>query len=292
MRTMVLVCLLLSVAGPAAGTDRIRVTTTLPGLADWAREIGGERVEVRSLLNGLENPHTYEPTISDVKRIAGSRVLIRVGLGLEEWLDGAIENARNIELIVVDASRGVSVIDDGGGHAGEHRGNPHVWLDPDNAVIMCRNIAWALEEADPFPGEYYQNRFEAYARRIRTTARAIRERVARLPDKRFLAYHGAWPYFARALGFEVAGVVTGRPGQEPSARSLARLVDRIRTEHLRVLVTEPQLSSKIPEVLAEETGIRVVELSPLLGTGDAATYLGLLESNAATLIAALAEGGR
>ncbi len=287
MRILLAVFLALSIALPAGAFDRIRVVTTLPDLADWVREIGGERVEVRSLITGLENPHTYEPRVSDVKAVAGSRVLVMVGLGLEEWVKGLVENARNSELEVIEAARGVPVIQGHEDHHGE-AGNPHVWLDPGRAEILCRNIARGLETVDPFPGDYYELRYQDYRRRLRETAERIRERVRGLPDRRFIAYHPAWPYFAEGLGFELVGVITEIPGQEPSARGLAGLIDRIRNEKIRVLVTEPQLSSKIPELLRQETGIRVVTLSPLLGASPARSYLELLEQNASALIEALA----
>jgi ABC-type Zn uptake system ZnuABC Zn-binding protein ZnuA len=94
------------------------------------------------------------------------------------------------------------------------------------------------------------------------------------------------------LGFEFAGVVTGIPGQEPSAKALAALIRRIRAEKIRVLVSEPQLSSKLPDLLAQETGIRIVTLSPFLGIGAARDYLDLLEANAQALISALQEAQR
>jgi len=282
-------------AVPAFGADALKVVTTLPDLADWVRQIGGSRVEVKSLLQGFENPHTYEPKVSDVKAVAGARVLVKVGLGLEEWLDGLVENARNSELVVVGASEGVQVVGDEGHGLGDHEhalGNPHVWLDPVSAAVMCRNIARTLEAVDPTAGDAYHRGLDAYLERLDGVAGRIRGKVSRLPDRRFLSYHAAWPYFARGLGFEAAGVVTEIPGQEPSAKALAALITRIRAEKLRVLVTEPQLSSKVPDLLHEETGIRVVTLSPLLGASPAKDYLGLLEANAAALLDALREPPR
>jgi ABC-type Zn uptake system ZnuABC Zn-binding protein ZnuA len=287
---LVLLSMLLTV--PALGADRLPVVTTLPDLADWVRQIGGDRVAVRSLLQGFENPHTYEPRVSDVKALADARVLVKVGLGLEEWLDGLVENARNGKLLVVDASEGVQVIrDEDHGEGGHHHalGNPHVWLDPVSAAIMCRNIARGLESVDPAGGDSYRRRLDAYLARLDALARRVRGEVSQLADRRFISYHAAWPYFARGLGFEVAGVVTEIPGQEPSAKALAALITRIRAERLRVLVTEPQLSSKLPDLLHEETGIRVVTLSPLLGAGPAKNYLDLLDANATALLRALRE---
>ncbi|MEW6486994.1 MAG: metal ABC transporter substrate-binding protein [Thermodesulfobacteriota bacterium] len=297
-------CLL--VPASALASNAVRVVTTLPDLADWVRQIGGSQVDVRSLLQGFEDPHTYEPRVGDVKALAGARVLVKVGLGLEEWLDGLLENARNSELLVVEASRGVKVLgDEEAGHEDEkdhgHRrghdhghpqGNPHVWLDPANAALMCRNIARALEVADPVAQDAYQKGLSAYLLRLEAALAGFREEVQTLEDRRFLSYHASWPYFARSLGLEEVGAVTRVPGQEPSAKALASLISRIREEQIRVLVTEPQLSSKIPDLLAQETGIRVVTLSTLLGTGPAPDYLGLFETNARTLIQALQESSR
>ncbi|GAB4261531.1 MAG: metal ABC transporter substrate-binding protein [Deferrisomatales bacterium] len=274
----------------AWGADPVRVVTTLPDLADWVRQVGGEQMEVTSLLRGFENPHTYEPKVSDVKAVAGARLLVTVGLGLEEWTAGLVENARNGDLLVVEAGRealrGGARPDRGAGHP-HPEGNPHVWLDPDKAARMCRAIARGLETVDPAGRDGYRARLARYLERLEATAARLRRRVAALPDRRFLSYHPAWPHFARGLGFELVGVVTEVPGREPSARALAALVNRIRKEKIRVLATEPQLSSKLPELLRQETGIRVVSLSPLLGSGPAADYLELLEANASALIAAL-----
>ncbi|MBE0618192.1 MAG: zinc ABC transporter substrate-binding protein, partial [Proteobacteria bacterium] len=291
-RVLFVLCCVL-VALPAFGADTVKVVTTIPDLADWVRQVGGSHVEVKSLLQGFENPHTYEPKVSDVKALAGARVLVKVGLGLEEWLDGLVENARNGELVIVDASQGVQVIGDrGSGQGGDHEhalGNPHVWLDPASAAVMCRNIARGLEIVDPVAGDAYQKGLTAYLQRLETVTQRLRDQVRALKDRRFLSYHAAWPYFARGLGFEAVGVVTGIPGQEPSAKALAALIERVRAERIRVLVTEPQLSSKLPDLLADETGIRVVSLSPLLGTGTAADYVAQMEANAQTLIRALQE---
>ncbi|MBI5015832.1 MAG: zinc ABC transporter substrate-binding protein [Deltaproteobacteria bacterium] len=295
MRLLALFLAFLLAPLPARAADALRVVTTLPDLADWVRQIGGERVEVRSLLTGFEDVHTYEPRVSDVKAVAGARVLVMVGLGLEEWIHGLVENAGNGGLIVVEASKGVSVLRDpeGTGRAGHDSasGNPHVWLDPANVAVICRNIARSLKAADPTAGDFYQRRLSAYLARLDALASQLRAQVARLKDRRFLAYHPAWPYFARGFGFQLAGVVTESPGQEPSAKGIAALIDRIRRERLRVLVTEPQLSSKLPSLLAQETGIQIVTLSDLLGQGPGKTYLEHTEANVRALLSALREAG-
>jgi ABC-type Zn uptake system ZnuABC Zn-binding protein ZnuA len=295
MRLLALCLALLLAPLPAGAAEALRVVTTLPDLADFVRELGGDRVEVKSLLTGFEDVHTYEPRVSDVKAVARARVLVTVGLGLEEWIHGLVENAGNGELVVVESSKGVSVLRDPEGHEkGGHShagGNPHVWLDPANAAVMCRNIGRALEAVDPTAGDFYDRRLRAYVARLDVLAARLGGEVGRLKDRRFLSYHPAWPYLARGFGFQLAGVVTESPGQEPSAKGIAALIDRIRREKIRVLVTEPQLSSKLPALLAQETGIRAVTLSDLLGQGPGKTYLEHTEANVRALIAALRGAG-
>jgi ABC-type Zn uptake system ZnuABC Zn-binding protein ZnuA len=279
--------------------DRVRVVTTLPDLADFTRQLGGDRVDVTCLLTGFEDVHTYEPKVSDVRAVAGARLLISVGLGLEEWLQGLVQNAGNSKLLLVEASKGVSLIreDTKTGERAEpghrHEGaNPHVWLDPANAEVLCRNIAAALEAVDGTAADFYRTRLAAYVKKLNATAASLRVAVSALKDKRFLSYHPAWPYLARGLGFRLVGVVTQDPSQEPSARALAALISRIRTEKIRVLVTEPQMPSKVPDLLAKETGIRVITLSDMVGYGGSKTHLENMERNARALVAALSEAGR
>lgn len=296
MRLLALCLALLLAPSSVCASVLVRVVTTLPDLADFVREIGGERVEVRSLLTGVEDVHTYEPRVSDAKAVARSRVLVTVGLGLEEWIHGLVEGAGNGELVVVETSKGVSVLRDppGSAHAGhEHaEGNPHVWLDPANAAVMGRNIARALEAVDPAARDYYDKRLRGFVGRLDALVSRLRGQVARLKDRRFLSYHPAWPYLARGFGFQFAGSVAEAPGHEPSAKALAALIDRIRREKIQVLVTEPQLSSKLPALLAQETGIRIVTLSDLLGQGPGKTYLEHTEASVEALIAALRGGAR
>jgi ABC-type Zn uptake system ZnuABC Zn-binding protein ZnuA len=269
-------------SGPA-----INVTTTLDVLAHWVRAVGGERVTVGSLLTGHEDPHNFEPRPSDVERIARAKLLVRVGLGLEEWLDGLVANASNPTLVVLDVADGADVIDAGAGH--EHdAGNPHVWLDPVVASAAVRRIAEELARLDPKGESLYTARAAAYAARLDSVTAVLQAEVATLPDRRFIGFHDAWPYFNRRFGFEAVASIEPVPGQEPSARRLAELVEMVRRDQIRVNVTEPQLPSDLPATLARETGIKVVTLSALRAesaSGD--PYISLIEEDVRRLSAAL-----
>ncbi len=246
---------------PQKSTGRLRVVTTIGVLADWVRQVGGDRVEVTSLLSGNESPHTYEIRPADVKRVADARILFKVGLGMEEWLDPAIQNSGNKTLVVVDAATGLTDIVQGDEH--DRSGNPHIWLDPEYAKVGIKNLVTELVKLDPKGESLYRKREAAYLVRLDSLSAAISAEFAGLRDRRLITYHDAWPYFARRFGLDIVATVEPIPGQEPSAKELARLVDFIRGEHIKVITTEPQLPSALPEMLAHETGAKIVVLNPL-----------------------------
>ena len=257
---------------PQKPTGRLSVVTTIGVLADWARQVGGDRVEVTSLLSGNESPHTYEIRPADMKTIADARILFRVGLGMEEWLDPAIENSGNSRLVMVDAASGVADIISGDEH--ERTGNPHIWLDPERAKSGIARLVEELVGSDPKGESLYRAREAAYFRRLDSLSAAISAGFAGLSDRRLITYHDAWPYFARRFGLDIVATIEPIPGQQPSAKELARLVDLIRREQIRVITTEPQLPSALPDMLARETGVDIVVLDPLNCEGGYIAALG------------------
>jgi ABC-type Zn uptake system ZnuABC Zn-binding protein ZnuA len=167
-------------------------------------------------------------------------------------------------------------------------GNPHVWLDPENAQIMVRHITDGLIKADPSRRKIYLANQAAYLKQLDELERTLVARFASISNRKIVTHHAAWPYFARRLDLRIRGEIFTQIGSEPSAKRLADLVRLIKKERIKVIVSEPQLSPKIPEALAEETGAKVVVLTPLPGalpgTDD---YLAMMRYNAATLLEAL-----
>src|SRR5713101_5807981 len=273
----------------AASAAPLKIVATLPILKEFAEQVGRERVEVRTLITGLESEHSYSPKPSDLKALGEARLLLEVGLGLEVWVGGLVKNAGNPRLRVITTSQGVGLIRDHTVAAGSSAsGNPHIWLDPENAKVMVRHIADGLIAVNPEHKQDYLNNLADYLRRLDQAQKTLQERVAGLQDRRIITHHPAWPYFARRFGFQIAGDIIQQAGMEPTAAHLAALARLIKANKIKVIVSEPQLNQKIVEALAGETGARVVVLSPLPGTiQGTASYLSLLEYNVSQLIAAL-----
>lgn len=285
-RVALFVMLLSACVGSQRG--KIVVVTTLPDIADWARNVGGERVEVVSLLKGGEDPHQYEPKPADALVLARAQVLIEVGLGLEEWLSGLIDNAGGPKLVRLAVADGGDVLHDEHEEEGHHAhgsGNPHVWLDPIVARATALRLADVLAEVDSVGRNYYRQRAEGYVRQLDSATAVLQDAAGRATSRRFVAVHESWPYFCRRFGFEAVAAVEPLPGQEPSAKHLAGLVRRMKAEGIGVVVVEPQQPREVAEALARASGARVLVLSTTVGGLERTeTYLRLLDYNVRALV--------
>jgi ABC-type Zn uptake system ZnuABC Zn-binding protein ZnuA len=268
---------------------------TIPVLKDLTEQVGGSHVRVISLLSGYENEHTYSPKPSDLVAVRKARLLFEVGIGLEVWVSSLVKNAGSASLRVVTTSKGIALLRDRPDHDGaayvaeeDERGNPHVWMDPENATTMMRHITEALIQVDSAHATEYRANQASYLRKLDQLRGDLSDRVTRLADRRFVAHHPAWPYFARRFGFQIVGTIQPQSGSEPSALHLHGLIAKIKKDRIKVVVSEIQLSQKIPELLAKETGARVVVLTTLPGgLPHTETYLDMLRYNVLQLANAL-----
>lgn len=267
------------------------MVVTIPVLKDFAEEIGGSHVHVVSLLSGYQNVHTYSPKPSDLVAVRKARVFIQVGMGLEVWVGALVRNAGNPGLLVITASEHIARKDgpapgaDPHGHGG---GNPHVWLDPENAKVMVGQIAALFAKSDPAHADEYRVNHDRYVREIDALEAELTGRLQRVTDRRIVVHHPAWPHFAERFGFEIAGEIITQSGAEPSARHMQALIRTIQEGRIRVIVSEPQLNQKLPQMLARETAARLVVLTAMPGgVPGTATYLDMLRYNVTKLAEAL-----
>jgi ABC-type Zn uptake system ZnuABC Zn-binding protein ZnuA len=282
-------------AHAVSSPEPLNIVVTIPVLKDLTEQVGGSHVRVTSLLSGYENEHTYSPKPSDLVAVRKARLLFEVGIGLEVWVSALVKNAGSASLRVVTTSKGIALLRDrpdhhGAVHTGEgdERGNPHVWLDPENAMTMMRHITEALIQIDSAHATEYRTNQASYLRKLDQLRGELSERITRVADRRFIAHHPAWPYFARRFGFQIVGTIQPQSGSEPSALHLHELMAKIKKDRIKVVVSEIQLSQKIPELLAKETGARVVVLTTLPGgLPHTDTYLDMLRYNVLQLVNAL-----
>jgi ABC-type Zn uptake system ZnuABC Zn-binding protein ZnuA len=279
----------------SASTEPLNVVVTIPVLKDLVEQVGGPHVRVTSLLKGYENEHTYSPKPSDLVAVRNAQLLFEVGLGLEVWVANLVKSAGRPSLTVITTSKGIDLIpNDQEGEAGHEdvgahpRGNPHVWLDPENAVTMMRQVTEVLVKANPGHAQEFLQNQATFLKRLDQLRAELADRLSKLGDRRFIAHHPAWPYFARRFGFVIVGTIQTQSASEPSAIQLQRLITTIKKERIKAVVSEIQLSQRLPELLARETGARVVVLTTLPGgLPRTDTYLDMLRYNVLQLANAL-----
>ncbi|MDP8924623.1 MAG: metal ABC transporter substrate-binding protein [Chloroflexota bacterium] len=306
---------LLASGGPLAQSDqRLRVVTSTVVLADFIQQVGGDRVDVLTIVPSGADPHTYQPTPGDVQRILGANVAIWNGLGFDEQAEHLVD-AQNIRnLTVVTLAEGIEAIGelheghegetleehaahvgaDAGEHAdeGEHghaAGNPHLWLDPTLAMRYVRTIRDTLAAADPANASVYEANAARYLAQLAELDAWALQQVAEIPVERrkLVTFHDAFPYLARHFGLELVGVVLRSPGREPSAQEIAALVTELQTAGIPTVYAEPQFNARVVELAARDAGVQVKRIYSDTFDDQVGSYLDLMRFNVAALVEGL-----
>ncbi|GMU40952.1 MAG: ABC transporter substrate-binding protein [Chloroflexota bacterium] len=295
-----------------AEADRLRVVTSLPLLAEFASRVGGEAVEVSSIVPLGVDEHSYQPPTTVARDIAQADVVFVNGYGLEETVLGLIVNNVRDGVPVVPAARGLTPLE--ADHDHEHgedahaeeehaeevdttgldpavhaEGDPHFWLAAANTVAYVETIRDALIAADAANEAGYRERADVLVTELRALDEEVRAALAVVPEDRrkIVVFHNAFAYFAEAYGFEVfESVAPANPNQQASAQEIAGIIRSVREAGVPALYAEPQFSAQTLEAIAAETGTRVLVLHSIPGE-DVPTYAELMRANAAALVAGL-----
>ena len=259
----------------------LTVAVSIAPLCDLVKQVGRERVDVTQLIPNGVNPHTYEPTPSDVLKAVKADAFFLVGLGFDSFLLKVIEAARKKEALIFYISSGIPLLEELHGHA-----NPHVWLSLKNALLILENIAQALSALDPEGESFYRKNAQEYAEILKEIDKWFEKEVKSFSSLAFVATHGSLSYLARDYGLEEIGILEKSPGYEPSPRELKEIVNTMQTKKAHVIVAEPQFSVKAAEVLAKETGSVLVIFDPL-GSFPETPYHKLMWKNLEELAKAL-----
>ncbi len=256
-------------------TPRVSVVVSLAIFADFARQVGGDRVDVSTLVPAGADPHTYEPGPSRVAKLTKADLVIVNGLGLEAALEDVVEENTSSSAILVELAEGLPVIDK----------NPHLWLDVLNAIAYVEHIRDALAEIDPAGADTYRANADGYLAELRILDEEVAAAIDSIPPERrkLVTFHDAFPYLARRYGLEVVAVVVASPGKEPSAKDVANLVDAIAAEDVPAVFKEPQLNARILELAADDAGVEVCTLHSAALDKKVNTYVKLMRFNAKEL---------
>ena len=291
------------VAVPLPAEAKVKIVTTSTDLASISRLIGGDKVEVESIIQGYQNPHYVDIKPSYMIKLHKADMFVKVGLDLELWSPVIAEGARNSKILVggpgyVDASVGAEIMEIpqvkitrelGDIHI---FGNPHYWLDPENGKVIADNILQGLKRIAPEEYAYFEERKAEFDKRIDELLPGWLERMRPYKGTKVVTYHNSWPNFLNKFGLVAAGYVEPKPGVPPSPAHVTSLIDKIRHEGVKVVIQEPFYETKISQFVADKSGARLLILTPsVLGAEGVNDYFGLFDFLINSLISAFQEAG-
>jgi zinc/manganese transport system substrate-binding protein len=279
---------------PARAQSRVRVVATFSILGDLVKQVGGDRVEVVTLVGPDGDVHVYSPTPADAKALGAARAIFVNGLGLEGWIARLIAVSGGRAPVIV-ASAGVKARD-----VADKRDpsrmvpDPHAWQSIANAGIYVGNIRDALRAADPDGSGTYDDNAKAYLGKLDALESEVKAAIAKIPaDRRkIITTHGSFGYFGDAYGMEFIAPEGLSTDADPSAKDVAKVIVQIKREHIPAVFIENIYDPRLIERIAEESGAKIGgtlysdALSP--PNGPAATYIAMMRHNARALVDALA----
>ena len=285
MKKMLINLLIVALTGSATSSAGVRVVASTSDLKSITEYIGGDHVSVKAIVSGKSNPHFVEVLPSYMVMVARADLYLSIGLDLDYWAKPIIDGSRNGRLVIVDCSEGIEVMErptvkvDASMGDVHPQGNPHYWLDPENGLVIARNIERALSRVDPSYSADYRKALESFEQELNLKISVWRRESEYLKDLEIVGYHNSWPYFARAFEVRVVGFVEPRPGIEPTPSHTAELIELVKARAIKLIIKEPYYSDRTPGVIARATGVKVVDL-PLSvgGTKQAADYFSLFET--------------
>jgi len=241
---------------PSSG--KIRAVVSIAPLGEFVREVGGEKVQITVLVPPGAEPHTFEPSPSQMKEVARADLYVQNGAGLEFWMDSLL--SVNDKMLVVNSSKGLSLLSD------EGEVDPHIWLSLRNARQQVKNICDGLIKLDPAGMDAYLKNRDDYLFRLEELDKELKVTFAGAKRRIFIVHHPAWTYFARDFNLEQIPLMEGE--KEPGPRHLSEVIELGRMNNITAVFVEPEFNPKAAEVIAREMNASIVYLDPL-----AANYL-------------------
>lgn len=260
---------------------KLPVVASFYAMKEITQAIGGDKVDVRTLIPKGTEPHEFQPTTRSMKDLSRARVLVIQGLGMEPWAEEMVKAAENKDLVQVVAAQQVQPIQNEEKEEIREHGqyDPHAWLSPSCAQLEARAIADGLAKADPANRAYYEANADKFIARLQTLEDKYKEKFRQVHRKDFVTGHAAFAYVCRDFGLEQSSVEGVFASGEPNARQLAALVEFCRERGVKTIFTEAAVSPKTSESLAREVGAKVVPIHTLEGSEGEGDYLQQMEEN-------------
>ncbi len=288
MRFWLATLVLIAVTDLARAADRLNVVASFSILGDFVRNVGGDRINVTTLVGPDSDSHVYVPAPADAKKVAEAKLVFVNGLGFEGWLSRLLKSAGG-KAAVVTTTAGIAPLKVGS------VADPHAWQSVGNAKIYVANIRDALVVAAPADAEAFKSNAAAYLADLDALERDLREAIAKIPESRrkVISTHSAFGYFAAAYGVEFIAPLGVSTESEASARDIAGIITQIRAAKIPAVflenVTDPRLIGRISAETGAKVGGTLYSDSLTGEKGDSPTYIAMVRHNIKALTSALSQ---
>lgn len=278
---------------PAPQANQLKVVTTFLPMYWFTKAVTGETAQVEVLIPPGTEVHDYQATPANAQAIATADILVKNGIGFEEFLDGTVANAKNSQLKEIDASTGIKPLDNAtpeahtDEHADEHaEGNPHVWLDPVLAKQQVANIRDGLIAANPENKATYQANATAYIQKLEALDKEFQQSLQKYPNCTFVTFHDAYPYLANRYQIKQVAVVE-IPEDQLSPTDVQKTIDAVKKYNVKALFGEPGTDNNLLNALSKDLNLTLQTLDSLeSGALDPQHYFTAMRANLQTLAAA------
>ncbi|MBX9825503.1 MAG: metal ABC transporter substrate-binding protein [Xanthobacteraceae bacterium] len=274
--------------------DKLKAVASTSIIGDLVKNVGGDRVEVATLVGPNSDAHVFSPTPAHAKTLAAARIVFVNGLGLEGWMTRLVKSSGTKAATVV-ASTGVAprkAADDGHGHS--HGADPHAWQSVVNVKLYVANIRNGLKAADPAGAAAYDTNAKAYLEKLDALEAEVKAAIGKIPaDRRkIITTHDAFGYFGAAYGVQFIAPVGVSGDAEPSAKDVARIIAQVKRQKIPAVFMENISDARMMQQIARETGAKFggTLYSDALSDagGPAVTYIDMMRNNVTELVKALA----
>lgn len=282
MKNLIILLIITILQGAASGQIKVVASTTV--INDLVKNIGGNKVETDYLCRGDQDPHFLEVMPKYMMKLRNADLFLKIGMGLETWAPQLVDGSRNSRLKVLELTEGIAKKEVPAGKIDASRGdihpygNPHYWMDPENAKIMAAEIYRILSDESPADEAYFKSNLDAYTKKLNDKIKDWDARMAPFKGKPFLFFHASWIYFADHFGIRIAGYVEPKPGIVPTPAHNAELYSIIKSNNVKYILMENFYSDNAPKQISAATGVKVVKVATgVYGAPGADSYIQMMD---------------
>ncbi len=265
------------------GNEKIKIAVTFNPLKEFAEAVGGDKVQVETIIPNGSEPHDFDPRAKDLINIENADIFVYNGLNMEPWVDKVISNLQNKDLVKVESSKNVNAIEveehesEEDQEHGEY--DPHTWLGLTSAKVQAKNITDALVKIDEKNKDFYEKNYKQFEGELDKLLNEYQPKFQALKNKNFVTGHAAFAYFCRDFGLKQNSVEGVFAEGEPTPKKLKTLTDYCKENKVKTIFVEDMVSPKVSETLAKEVGADIKTIYTVESSEDNKSYIQSMESN-------------